>query len=65
MNQQQVIVTVGETGDVKVEANGCVGNGCAALTAEIEKAIGKTTGDVKKSEFHQQAQAGQQAKAGW
>ena len=50
---QQVIVTVGSDGEVKVEAKGVVGLGCKALTAAIERAIGDVTGDQKKPEFNQ------------
>lgn len=53
---QEVIVTVDETGDVKVEARGVKGSGCKALTEAIEKAIGTVSGDVKKPEFTQQAE---------
>lgn len=52
---QQVIVTVDSDGEVKVEAKGVVGTGCKALTAAIERAIGETSGDVKKPEFNQQS----------
>lgn len=52
---QQVIVTVDETGEVKVEAKGITGSGCKALTEAIERAIGTVSGDVKKPEFTQQA----------
>lgn len=52
---QQVIVTVDETGEVKVEARGVKGSGCKALTAAIERAIGDVTGDRKTPEFTQQA----------
>lgn len=50
----KIIVTVEESGDVKVSAEGIVGTGCKALTAAIERAIGTVTGDVKKPEFVQQ-----------
>jgi hypothetical protein len=61
---QTVIVKVDEDAKVTVEAQGVVGQGCEALTAAIEQALGTRSGDVKKPEFHQgqkqgQAQAGQ------
>jgi hypothetical protein len=52
---QQVIVTVDEMGEITVESKGVIGSGCKALTEAIEKALGETTGDVKKPEFYQQA----------
>lgn len=52
---QQVIVTVDETGEVKVEAKGVKGRGCKALTDAIERAIGDVTGDRQTPEFTQQA----------
>jgi hypothetical protein len=62
----EIHVTISSEAEVKVEARGTVGAGCTQLTRAIEKAIGTTTGDVKKSEFYQQANqaAGQQAAAG-
>lgn len=47
----QMVVTIGEDGEVKVEANGVKGSGCKALTAEIERSLGKVTGDVSTSEM--------------
>lgn len=63
---QQVEVTIGADGSVKVEANGVRGSGCKALTAAIESAIGTTTSDVKKPEFMQAAgqASGMKASAG-
>lgn len=58
---QQVIVDISESGEVTVEAVGCRGTGCAALTQAIERAIGQTVADVKKPEFTQQQNAQQQA----
>lgn len=52
---ETVIVEISETGVVKVEAQGVRGQGCAKLTEAIEKAIGSTTCDVKKPEYHQAA----------
>ena len=60
---KEIHVRISEAGDVKVEAKGVVGNGCAALTKAIEQALGTTTGDVKKPEFHQQANAHERANA--
>lgn len=60
----EVIVTIGEDGTVSVEAKCVKGKGCAALTQAIEAAIGRTTADLRKPEYHQQATIGASAKAG-
>lgn len=60
----QVIVNVDAEGNVKVEAAGMQGAGCNQLTAAIERALGQTTGDVKKPEFHRAASASNTAGAG-
>lgn len=59
---QQVIVTIDKDGATQVEAKNVTGSGCAALTKAIEAALGTTTADAKKPEFHQQVS--QSAKAG-
>jgi len=61
---KQVIVTIDADAEVKVEAKGTKGAGCAALTRAIEQALGTTTGDVKKPEFYQTEAASERAKAG-
>lgn len=58
---QSVIVTIDDKGEVKVEAQGVVGQGCQALTRAIESALGNTTADLKKPEFNQQIVNRQQA----
>lgn len=60
---QRIEVTITPTGDTQVEAIGCAGSGCQQLTAAIERAIGKTTSDVKKPEFLAPQPAGQQHRA--
>ena len=60
---QTVIVNIDADGEVKVEAQGVVGSGCAALTKAIEQSLGATTGDVKKPEYFQQQSQGQKANA--
>jgi hypothetical protein len=48
----------------KVEANGISGRGCSALTRIFEQALGgETVEDLKKPEYHDEQQAGQDA--GW
>ncbi len=55
---QNVHITIGTDGDVKVEVNGVAGSGCEALTKEIEGALGTTTSDTKTGEYYQQGQQG-------
>lgn len=55
-----VEVTIGADAAVTVEAKGVVGSGCKALTAAIENAIGSTTGDALKPDFHRHESAKQQ-----
>lgn len=61
---QEIIIEVGEDASVTVESKGVVGQGCAALTKAIEQAIGTTTADLKKPEYHAAVSQAQQAKAG-
>ncbi len=60
---EQVIITIGKGGETTVEAKGFKGKGCKAATEALEKAIGNTTGDKLKPEYHQ-AEVKQTAKAG-
>ncbi len=57
----QVIVTISEEGDVKVEAKGVTGTGCKALTKAIEDSLGTVKSDQAKPEMF--VQGVQQAKA--
>lgn len=52
---EQVVITIGDGGATKVEAKGFKGQGCKAATEALEKAIGTTTGDTLKPEYHQTA----------
>lgn len=61
---EQVIVEIDAEGNVKVEAQGVRGSGCAALTKAIEESLGATTADQKKPEFFQAQQQKEQARAG-
>jgi hypothetical protein len=58
----QVIVDIDPTGNSTIEAQGVTGSSCQDLTRNIERALGKTTGDVKKPEFHQTTQTNREAK---
>jgi hypothetical protein len=60
MSERQVLVRISPLGDVKVEAEGFVGEGCVAATQAIEQSLG---GNVKnrqfKPEYDQQPADGQ------
>lgn len=58
---REIIITIAPDGDTKVEAVGFQGAECLKATAAIERALGKTTGDVKKPEFQQTTTAKQGA----
>ncbi|NBW11349.1 MAG: DUF2997 domain-containing protein [Caulobacteraceae bacterium] len=59
-----VEVTIGPDGAVRVETKGVVGSGCEALSKAIEAAVGTTTDNIRKPEYHHAAGLGAQAKAG-
>lgn len=58
----QIIIDIAETGESFIEVKGVTGSSCQDLTRNIERALGKTTGDVKKPEFHQTTQTNREAK---
>lgn len=49
---REIHVTI-ENGSATVATRGFVGKACLDATAELEKAMGKTTTDQKTPEFHQ------------
>ena len=52
----KVTIRLSPTGEATVTTEGYHGKACKDATKEIEKALGKTTSDVKKPEYYQQAQ---------
>ena len=59
----QIVINIDNSGDVTVEAKQIAGGGCQALTAAIEAAVGRTTVDVRKPEYHQPQAAHERANA--
>jgi hypothetical protein len=55
---QEVFVTIDDEGRAVVEVKGVKGKGCVELTREIEEALGRRTGNVLTTEYHQQQQQG-------
>lgn len=65
MNPSRVItVTIDAAGEVTVGVTGCPGTGCHALTADIEKALGRTIDDQHTFERLQRSTQGQQVGQG-
>lgn len=62
MTELRINIDLGGATEIKVV--GHAGPGCKSLTANIEKALGKVTSDVKTPEYNQVAKQAQQAKAG-
>lgn len=54
MTRERIIIDVAPDATVTVTVEGCKGSGCHKLTADIERAIGKTTEDRRTPEYHQQ-----------
>lgn len=54
-----VVVTVSPAGDVAVEVQGCPGPSCRKLSADVERALGRTSSDVSTPDLHRVAGARQ------
>ncbi len=54
---KRIEATIDEDGEVTLEVFGAIGSECEELTADVEKALGKTTSKKRKREFYQQAQS--------
>lgn len=63
INQHEIVVTVGENGELEVAVKGYRGTGCKALTAAIERDLGTVTNSKTTAEFTQRpvTQVGRQA----
>lgn len=53
---KEIIVDVDVDGSVVIETKGFVGTDCLKATMELEKALGRTAKDDKKSEYFKQTQ---------
>lgn len=58
---KQIIVTVEQSGEIKIDAVGFKGAACEKATAAIERALGARSGGAKKPEFHATAEQRQSA----
>jgi hypothetical protein len=61
MTVRIIEVIVSPQGETTVQTKGFVGAECLQASKWLEQALGIATGDVKTTEFHQQAVTEQQA----
>lgn len=59
MAQGQIIIDIGTDGATKIAVEGHAGEGCAALTAALENALGETKHDERTEEFYAQPEVEQ------
>jgi len=61
---QKITVTIDADSNVRVEVQGVVGKGCRALTADLEKALGRVKEVKSTADYHRAPTVGQAQKAG-
>lgn len=54
---KRIEAIIDENGEVTLEVHGTSGTECETLTADIEKALGKTTNRKRKPEYYKQTQS--------
>lgn len=59
---KRIEVTIGPTGETKVETKGFAGPSCQAASQLIEKALGRVTAEHKTAEYYRPAEQREQAK---
>lgn len=52
---REIIITVGRTGDSKIETKGFAGSECLKETIDIERKLGAKTKDVHTAEMRSQS----------
>ena len=60
----EIEITVSADGQVQIEALGVVGASCTDLTKALEDALGSVESRSCKTEFYEQAEAGEQVSQG-
>jgi hypothetical protein len=53
---KRILVRIGTSGEITVEAEGFQGKGCEAATKDIEDALGKTGTRTRKPDFWRRSQ---------
>lgn len=59
----KIIVTISPKGEVEIKVEGHAGPGCKALTAELEKKLGRTVADTKTPDYMRSPDQQVQSKA--
>ena len=59
---QTVAVLIDENGDIEVQTSGFAGPDCKKATADLERALGKTSKDVITPEYHKRPVVTQKAR---
>lgn len=54
---EQVLIEIGQAGQVSIEVLGVKGPTCQDLTRELEKALGTVQGQELKEEFYEQSES--------
>jgi len=62
MEEMKIIIS--KDGKVTIDVEGVKGSSCKSLTKALEKALGTTVKDKKKSEYYQQDTQGDQQGVG-
>lgn len=50
-SSDEIVVRISESGSVKIEVNGAVGNKCKQMTEALEKKLGTVISDTPKREY--------------
>jgi hypothetical protein len=58
----QIDVLIDKDGNVEVQPQGFGGSECKKATADLERALGKTTGDTLTPEYHHRVPVTQKAR---
>lgn len=53
MKEEKIRVKISKDGNVNLEVDGVKGEGCIALTEELEEELGIVTQRTKKREYHE------------
>lgn len=54
---KSIVVTISPEGEVVIESVGYKGSACSLATKALEKALGISSKDTKKKEYHESDQA--------